>query len=214
LGFLYAKVFGGNFRGSIRKIIKFIIGKFHMKKKVLLSASLLLVAAINVAHAADLTDDQGTVTFTGTIINPPCQVDTDSEDVQVPFTPLGTNAFAGIGEEASQVQPFAIKLTKCPANTVVNLTFAGDTATENTQLKALTGGVDTGVGIVVYGADASNDKVVFNDEANSAFAQTTGASEENDLTFNFTSKVVATVDPASIKGGEFAATTTYTIYYP
>ena len=87
-------------------------------------------------------------------------------------------------------------------------------ATENTQLKALTGGVDTGVGIVVYGADASNDKVVFNDEANSAFAQTTGASEENDLTFNFTSKVVATVDPASIKGGEFAATTTYTIYYP
>lgn len=38
-----------------------------MKKKVLLSASLLLVAAINVAHAADLTDDQGTVTFTGTI---------------------------------------------------------------------------------------------------------------------------------------------------
>ena len=185
-----------------------------MKKKVLLSASLLLVAAINVAHAADLTDDQGTVTFIGTIINPPCQVDTDSEDVQVPFTPLGTNAFAGIGEEASQVQPFAIKLTKCPANTVVNLTFAGDTATENTQLKALTGGVDTGGGIVVYGADASNDKVVFNDEANSAFAQTTGASEENDLTFNFTSKVVATVDPASIKGGEFAATTTYTIYYP
>ena len=124
-----------------------------MKKKVLLSASLLLVAAINVAHAADLTDDQGTVTFTGTIINPPCQVDTDSEDVQVPFTPLGTNAFAGIGEEASQVQPFAIKLTKCPANTVVNLTFAGDTATENTQLKALTGGGDTGVGIVGFGAE-------------------------------------------------------------
>ena len=49
---------------------------------------------------------------------------------------------------------------------------------------------------------------------NSAFAQTTGTGEENDLTFNFTSKVVATVDPASIKGGEFAATTTYTIYYP
>lgn len=185
-----------------------------MKKKVLLSASLLLVAAINVAHAADSTDDQGTVTFTGTIINPPCQVDTNSEDVQVPFTPLGTNAFAGIGEEASQVQPFAIKLTNCPAKTKVNLTFAGDTATENTQLKATTAGADTGVGIVVYGADASTAKVVFDDQANSAFAQTTGTEEKNDLTFNFTSKVVATVAPASIKGGGFTATTTYTIYYP
>lgn len=185
-----------------------------MKKKVLFSASLLLATVFNVAYAADTTDDQGTVTFSGVIINPPCEVDTTSEDIKVTFTPLGTNAFAGIGEEASQVQPFSIKLINCPASTDVNLTFAGDTATDTTQLKATTDGADTGVGVVVYGADASNDKVTFDDKVNAAFQQKTGADEKNDLTFNFTSKVVATVTPANIVGGEFTASTTYTIYYP
>ncbi|HCL5257978.1 TPA: type 1 fimbrial protein [Salmonella enterica] len=183
-----------------------------MKKKVILSASLLFAAVMGVAHAA--TDDQGTVTFNGTIINPPCEIDTTSKDTRVTFTPLGTNAFAGIGEEASQTQPFSIKLIDCPANTNVNLTFAGDTATDNTQLKAVTNGEDTGVGIVVYGTDSAKTKVTFDDEPVAGLQQISGEDEKNDITFNYISKVVATVDPASIKGGNFTATSTFTIYYP
>ncbi|ECG1422077.1 TPA_asm: type 1 fimbrial protein [Salmonella enterica subsp. salamae serovar 58:d:z6] len=182
-----------------------------MKKKVILSTSLLFAAAIGVAHAA--TDDQGTVTFNGLIINPPCEITDGSKDTQVTFTPLGTNAFAGLGSEASQTQPVSITLSNCPKDTNVNLTFAGDTAADNTQLKATTGSEDTGVAIVMYGTDGTT-KVTFNDEPVAALQQMTGNDEQNEMTFNYNSKVVATVDPANIKGGDFIATTTYTIYYP
>lgn len=182
-----------------------------MKKKVILSTSLLFVAAIGVAHAA--TDDQGTVTFNGLIINPPCEISTDSKDTQVTFTPLGTNAFAGLGSEASQTQPVSIVLSNCPKDTNVNLTFAGDIASDDTQLKATTGSDDTGVAIVMYGTDGAT-KVTFNDEPVAALQQMTGNDEQNEMTFNYNSKVVATVEPANIKGGNFTATATYTIYYP
>lgn len=182
-----------------------------MKKKVILSASLLLAAAINVAHA---TDDQGTVTFNGTIINPPCEIDSGSKSATVTFTPLGTNAFAGVGQEASQTQPVNIKLTKCPSATNVNLTFSGDIATDSTQLKATTDNEDTGVGIVMYGTDGAKTKVTFDDQPIAALQQTSGADEKNDITFSYNSKIVATVAPGSIKGGDFTAVATYTIYYP
>ena len=183
-----------------------------MKNKTLLAASLMFTAFINVAHA---TDDQGTVNFSGVIINPPCEINSNSKAVNVVFTPLGTNAFSAIGAEASQTQPFSINLTKCPADTKVNITFSGDTATDKTQLKALTSVADTGVGIVVYGTgSASSTKVTFDDQPNAAFQQTTGSETVNDITFNYSSKIVATVAPASIVGGDFTASSTFTVYYP
>lgn len=170
--------------------------------------------AIGNANAA-LTDDQGTVHFQGKIINPPCEVSTDAKTVNVTFTPMAANSFAAIGSENPQTQDVKIDLESCPADTTINLTFSGATATTSDQLKAMTGSDATGVGIVMYGTgSAASTKVTFDNAPNAAFAQKTPAGDASDLAFNFKAKVVATVAPASIKGGDFTADTTYTIYYP
>lgn len=184
------------------------------RKLKLISAMVLSSVAIGNAHAA-LTDDQGTVHFQGKIINPPCEVSTDSKTVNVTFTPMVATTFAAIGSENSQTQDVVINLKSCPADTTINLTFSGATATTSDQLKAMTGSDATGVGIVMYGTgSAASTKVVFDNKPDAAFAQTTPAGEASDLAFNYKAKVVATVTPADIKGGDFTADTTYTISYP
>lgn len=71
------------------------------RKLILISAMVLSSVAIGNAHAA-LTDDQGTVHFQGKIINPPCEVSTDSKTVNVTFTPMVATTFAAIGSENPQ----------------------------------------------------------------------------------------------------------------
>ncbi|HAU5637418.1 fimbrial protein [Citrobacter amalonaticus] len=183
-------------------------------KKLSLIPLVILVSYVNITNAAT-GDDQGTVHFKGTVINPPCEVDTNSKDVTVTFTPVGTNGFSANGEEDAQTQDLAIKLGTCPADMTINLTFSGVTATTSEQLKAMTGTDPTGLGVVLYGTGtASNTKVTFDNMPNVAFAQTTPTGAASDLTFNYTAKLVATVEPETMKGGAFTADATYTIYYP
>lgn len=185
-----------------------------MNRKLILMPVMVLTSLVVGNANAALTDDQGTVHFQGKIINPPCEVATDAKTVNVTFTPMGANSFADIGSENPQTQDVSIKLATCPADTTINLTFSGVTATTSDQLKAMTGSDATGVGIVMYGTgSAASSKVVFDNTPNAAFAQKTGA-EATDLTFNYKAKVVATAAPADIKGGDFTADATYTIYYP
>lgn len=182
-------------------------------KKALVPAMVLLTS-LGTANAA-VNDDQGTVHFQGKVINPPCEVDTTSKAINVVFTPVGTNGFSGVGAEHSQTQDVSIKLNACPADTNINLTFSGTTATTSDQLKATTGSEDTGLGIVLYGTgSAASQKVTFDNQPNSAFSQLTPAGVASDLTFNYKAKLVATVNPADMKGGDFSADSTYTIYYP
>lgn len=184
------------------------------RKLILMPAMVLASLVIGNANAA-LTDDQGTIHFQGKIINPPCEVATTAKTVNVTFTPVAANSFASVGSENPQTQDVAINLESCPADTTINLTFSGATATTSEQLKAMTGAEATGVGIVMYGTGtAASTKVTFDNAPNAAFAQKTPVGEASDLAFNYKAKLVATVTPADIKGGDFTADATYTIYYP
>ncbi|WP_376739518.1 fimbrial protein [Atlantibacter subterraneus] len=174
-----------------------------------------LLAISSLANIAYATDDQGTVHFTGKVVSAPCEIDSGSKTVNVTFTPVSTTSFSALGSENSQTQDVAIKLITCPADTTVNLTFSGTTDTTNEELKAMTSTDPTGLAVVLYGTGAaSSNKVTFDNAPNSAFAQTTPTGPASDLTFNYQAKLVATVAPATIKGGDFTADATYTIYYP
>lgn len=169
-----------------------------MTKKLMLITLLAGSAFASVAQAAD-----GTINFTGKIIDTACVVSPASKSVNVSFGEVSKDAFNGVGSSTAPTQ-FSIVLTNCPV-AVTSAVVLFDGPVDQTNRKLLKVSAATGVGIGIFEEDTSTLIPIATRSASRAL--TPGA----DTTFNFVAKYVATV--AAVTIGEANATTEFTVSY-
>ena len=128
-------------------------------KKVVFALSALAVVSTS-AFAADSGD--GTVKFTGEIVDAPCVVSTDSQNQEVVLGQVKKTVFKAVGDK-SVSKPFQIKLEDCDisSKTKVNVNFTGVADADDAKLVSVSteAGAASGVGI---GIDNANKLVDMN----------------------------------------------------
>lgn len=156
-------------------------------------------ALVSTANAAD-----GTINFTGSILDSACTVTGSTQTVA-----LGSvvkSAFTAAGNTASPTK-FSITLSSCPeATKTAIVSFDGTTNTTNSNLLALTSGsAATGVGVGIYESDNTTIIPVGTHSASKTLSTTAST------TFNFIAKYVATA--AAVTAGSANAVSDVTISY-
>ncbi|MBS3046387.1 fimbrial protein [Enterobacter mori] len=176
-----------------------------MKKCTMLSAvvfSAVAFSVINVAHAAD-----GTINFTGTILDAACTVDAATQTITMGS--VNKSAFTGAGTVSAPTK-FSIVLKDCPSTvTSAQVTFDGASDATNSNLLALTSGTDaaSGLGLALYESDGST--VIPVSVASKSITLDTTASNVN--TLSYIAKYMATA--ATVMPGKADATTDFTVSY-
>lgn len=155
------------------------------------------------AYAVD-----GTINFTGTILNAACTVDPGSVTQTVSLGTVNKAEFVNAGDAVSS-GPITITVGDCdPAVTRVAVRFDGPLAAGNTELLGLTSGGAAGVGIGIYEADGST-LVPLGTKSAGITAPATAATAD----MNFVAKYVATAANAGITAGVANAVATFTLDY-
>lgn len=174
-----------------------------MNKKLIFTAVLVGSAFASVAHAAD-----GTINFTGAIIDTACTVTPATATQTVALGSVNKTAFSGAGSSASPTK-FSITLTSCPASvTTATVRFDGPTSAANSALLAITPSAGTeakNVGVGIYEQNASTLIPVATASASKTLSTTA------DTTFNFVAKYVATA--ATVEAGPANAVSDFTVSY-
>ena len=155
-------------------------------KKVIFALSALAVVSTS-AFAAESGD--GTVRFSGEIVDAPCVISTDSQNQEVMLGQVKKNVFKAAGDK-SVSKPFQIKLEDCDitSKTKVDVSFAGVADADNAKLVSVNteAGAASGVGIGIY--DNANKLV----DMNTGKSTTTLAAGQTVL--YYTANYVATKD--------------------
>jgi major type 1 subunit fimbrin (pilin) len=172
-------------------------------RKILITIALFSAALTPAIQAAD-----GTINFTGSILDTACTVDAGSANQTVPLGNVNKAAFKNAGDTAS-VQTFKITVSACdPTITRVAARFDGAIAPGNSKLLGLTAGGADGVGVGIFEADGTT-QVPLGVSSIGIDAPATGASAD----LNFVAKYVATAANVDIKSGAANATSTFTMDY-
>lgn len=139
-----------------------------------LNKSVLCLALSLAAFSQCSMAKDGTVNFTGDIVETPCVVASDSQYQDVNLGQVKSSTFAK-AKDASAFKNFNINLEECNVATLknTNVTFRGTSDTVDTDLLAIGGqsGAATGVGIEI--SDQSGAIVSMN-KASSDFALNAG----------------------------------------
>lgn len=172
-----------------------------MKKIFVLTSTILGLPLANTAMAAD-----GTIQFTGNIVDTACVVNTESKNQTVNLGNVATTAFSASGASAAPTR-FTIKLTDCPSSiTNASVRFDGTADANNSQILALNSGqTATNVGVAIY---ESNNTTLIPLTADSQQVTLT-PDTTNELTY--IAKYYATAYP--VTAGTANATTSFTIIY-
>lgn len=173
-----------------------------MKKHILaLMFSALSSNLVFTAYAAD-----GTINFTGEILDQACEVDAGTANQTVTLGKVSKSAFSTAGDTAAPTA-FDIKLNKCPsALNTASIKFEGTpNATDNSVLaiKAVNGAA-TGVGVKLYNADGSALPL---SKASQSFPLTKGGA----TTLSFKSAYVATT--TAVTPGPANAVANFSVIY-
>ncbi|MFZ5959998.1 fimbrial protein [Pseudomonas knackmussii] len=163
------------------------------------------MSALGIAHAAD-----GTVNFTGEILEEACVVEPGSQNLAVNLGKISKKAFTAPGSVAGS-KPFSVIVGGCPETvSSASVVFDGTTDATNTSLLAIngSGGTEaTGVGVALYEADGTTQIPVHQPSKPVVLDSTVGASN----TLNFIAKYMST--NADVTGGAANATATFTLTY-
>lgn len=169
----------------------------------------LAFASVSVANAAD-----GTINFTGSIIDAGCNAFVNGSGASTGNVDMGKvlkTAFKGVGstvDGAASTTGFTIELNECPS-TVSSVTFKydGQNVNGDDEILALTEGGATGVGIQIYD---KNRKVIQLAKASAPYEITnTGPGTSNVLPFY--AKYIQTSQ--TIGTGAANAVATFTVNY-
>lgn len=156
---------------------------------------------------AGLAED-GTINFTGTILDAACTVDPGSVTQTIPLGTVNKADFIVAGDVVSS-SPITITVGSCdPAITRIAARFEGPLADGNTQLLGLTPGGATGVGIGIYESDGST--LIPMSTKSVGIAAPADAATAN---LNFIAKYVATAANVGITTGAANAVATFTLDY-
>lgn len=171
--------------------------------KLAMAASTLLLASG--AYAED-----GTINFTGSIIDSSCVVNTNGSANSTGSVDLGkvsTQSLNTAGATAAPTQ-FSIKVTNCKVGSTVAIQFDGTAHSVNKDILAITGsgteGVADNVGVAIYNQD-STSILPLNSASKIQTTDNDGSAE-----FPFTARYYAT---AAVTAGTANATATFNIAY-
>jgi len=173
-----------------------------MKKKLL--AVMVVGSTVfttNLVHAAD-----GTVKFTGNIIDNACTVDASGKDQTVQLGNVAATSFSAAGD-ISAGQKFDIKLTGCPEGNVA-VVFNGSADSANTDLLKLDSGM-TATGVAVRINNEDGTQVKLNDA--SSIKQVEITDTEDSATLSYVGQYQAT--NATVTAGTANATSQFTVLY-
>ena len=171
--------------------------------------ALALVASASFTSAVNATN--GTINFSGTIINSTCTVDTADASQNVQLGMVNKSSFIAAGDEAL-AKPFSIRLSNCQAPaqglpTSVYAYFGGDNDAVNHKLLANTGGTAVGVGIGIYEHDL-NTIIPVGGQSQPVIISTDGKAE-----LKFVAKYIATAANAGITAGSVQSVSQFSIAY-
>ncbi|ECC1505696.1 fimbrial protein [Salmonella enterica subsp. houtenae] len=183
-----------------------------MKRKI---TAAIAVFFTTISIASSVFAHDGTVNFTGKIIEAGCKIDGNvTTDKDVELGEISRTAFTTSGDTAATT-PFSLVLTECPASLLgksVNVKYEGTPDNINNDYLQLTGygdsGVAKGVAIELLNADLSS--LPLGTESNAVNIQgTADAPAETNL--NFFARYVST--EASVTAGTANATVNFTLTY-
>lgn len=169
-------------------------------KKTILSACCLLVAG----HA--LASD-GTIHFTGSIVDQTCTVDSGSQNLNVDLGSVAQTALNGAAGMKATPTKFTLSLSDCPDTVAAaNVKFDGTSDGVNQNLLALDSGsgIATGVGIEI--ADKNGTAIPLHTASSDYTLTSTGT---NNL--DFVARYVST--GTAVTSGTAEATSQFTINY-
>lgn len=169
----------------------------------------LLTAAVIGGMSFTASAADGTINFTGTILDSACTVNTASASQTVNLGMVQRTAFAAAGDVAAATR-FDIVLENCPDTvTSASVTFDGVANTANGNILALASGQTAeGVGVALFEADGVTAIPL---GTKSASMTLDNAAEENSNVMTFIAKYQATQE--SVVAGTANATSDFTIIY-
>lgn len=173
-----------------------------MKKISFLNAlAVITFITSNVAYAAD-----GTINFTGNILDTACTVNTSTSTQTVNLGDIARSTFSSAGSVASPTA-FNIILENCPASVnSASVRFGGTTNPDNSSLLSLSSGqTATGVGVALFEGDGST-QIPLSTPSNQIVLDPAAAN-----TLKFVAKYMATSN--TVTAGSANATTDFTITY-
>lgn len=176
-----------------------------MAKKLTLAIMLASAVASASVWAAN-TNGNGTVNFTGEIVDKGCDIDSGSQNQSVDMGSVWAKTFTTAGD-TSLGKDFTIKLINCPTEVTTNgatLRFDGVAASaDNKILKLDDTSVATGVGIQIKD-DAGNIVPLFADSK--VYTLVEGTNE-----LKFTARYISTA--ATVTAGAANSSTQFTVNY-
>lgn len=166
--------------------------------------AMALASASSYLYASD-----GTINFTGEVLETACSVNFGSDNkLNVTLGKISKNSFASAGETSAATK-FTIKLKSCPESLKsATVKFDGKVDPVNNSYLALTGGDNVAEGIAVALYDSSQNLLPM---MTSSDNYTLTADSENSL--DFYARYILTSDPLSVKAGSANATSTFSIIY-
>lgn len=178
----------------------------QLKKTFFIRQTLAAAAATGIsfmAHAAD-----GTINFTGTILDSACTVDTSTATQTVNLGQIPKSSFSAAGDVAAATR-FTIALKNCPAAvTSASVKFDGTADAKDSSILALSSGQTAqGVGVALYEADG----VTAIPLATQSKSLTLDTSAGNTNAMTFVAKYKAT--QSTVVAGTANATSDFTISY-
>jgi major type 1 subunit fimbrin (pilin) len=183
-------------------------------QSVLLSA-VMFCSTLPLVHAAD-----GTINFTGRVVDESCIVDTSTSTGNL-TVPLGDVPISVVNVSGgkSPDTPFSIVLTGCPDNDAqISLSFSGPSNTTNASLLAPQAGdsgtVASGVGIAIFDKTSGTASTTPIDVSTSAKSGVVTTDANGNATFNFIANIMNDgSDASNVKAGDANASADITINY-
>ncbi len=183
--------------------------------KTLKFSSLACVIALAFSSASAVHAADGTINFTGLIIDAGCDISVNGSGTNGGTVPMGTvskSAFKGVGstvDGAASTTGFTIELNECPntlTSSSVTFKYDGQNVKGDDKVLALAEGGAKGVGIQLYDKDR---EVIQLAKSSAAYDITKGTGSKNTLPFY--AKYIQTED--SVESGVANAVATFTVNY-
>ncbi len=173
-------------------------------KKTFLAIAVAGVATIGMMNMAQAAD--GTINFTGEIIDKTCTVAPDSKSKAVNLGKVAVSALTGTKGSKAAPTPFTLKLTSCPASvTAATLTFDGARDITNPELLQVPGGPGVADGVGIEIADKNGTRIPLY-TASPDYTVNSG-----DTTLDFVARYVSTKD--TVTAGTANAVAQFTLNY-
>lgn len=178
-------------------------------------AAAMFGSTLPLTYAAD-----GTINFTGRVVDESCTVDTSSStgNLTVPLGDVPISAVNVSGGKSPDT-PFSIVLTGCPNNdTQISLSFSGPSNTNNSNLLAPQvgdgGTAASGVGIAIFDNTSGTASTTPIDVSTGAKSGVITTDVSGNATFNFIANIMNDGSDASlVKAGDANASADITINY-